>query len=257
MNKAIFFVLYLTLLGNAFAQFGNYLYVVPPTQARRHELKAKYESAYSVRVVQPFGEEGVTQGAGCVYGLSHRINLSAAASTIQDANFLSSAQLELMADLYTSPDSSFTLAIGGGWLREYQGVHTIMSRMALGYEKGRWGIHGNLLLQRPFAENRDAVDLLTSIGTSYSIRSKWRAGVEAVGEDLEGFFEKDEAEGGAKLLVSPFLQFLLNQNIFLRMGGGPVFYMTRSSAISDAPRVLPALPDRYGFIIRVSGIYVL
>ena len=44
-------------IGMAAAQYGDYLYIVTPSQVKSKEWRAKYESAYAVEAVQPFRSE--------------------------------------------------------------------------------------------------------------------------------------------------------------------------------------------------------
>ena len=87
----------------------------------------------------------------------------------------------------------------------------------------------------------------------------WRnllAGVEALGEDLEGFWEEDEAEGGAKLLIGPSVNLSPKDSRFsLSACGGPVIYATRSQAVpSEAVR---DLPFKNGFTVQARIVYDL
>ncbi len=222
-------------------------------------MLGKYETAYAVRAVRPFGQDGVEQRIGCVYGLSQGLNLSAVAATVLEAdrsNALGSAQVELMADLFSTGDKALQIAAGGGFLREYQGTNTLLARAAAGLTLGKWKVDSNMLLEKPFGENRDAVDVLFSLGTSRQLHRRVSVGIEALGEDLEGFVEEEEAEGGAKLLLTPTLHYQLNERMKVRFGAGPIFYMTHSEAISDAPRMLPSNPGSTGFMTRLSALYL-
>ena len=83
--------------------------------------------------------------------------------------------------------------------------------------------------------------------------SRVRLGVEAVGEDLEGFWEAEEAEGGAKLYAAPALHWTAPAGrLWLSAGGGPTVYATRSARSSPAPWPLAAAGN--GFTMRLSEI---
>jgi hypothetical protein len=69
----------------------------------------------------------------------------------------------------------------------------------------RWRLLGSLLFEKPFEEGRDAVDLITSVGVGWKLQPALAPGVKAVGEDLEGLWEKEEAEGGASLFFGPVM----------------------------------------------------
>jgi len=256
MNK--WFILFLLSTSAAWAQYSEYLYIVTPEQVGKNEWRAKYESAYAVDAVQPFGEDGVEQRVGTVYGISKRINLSAVASAVVDngkSTTLGAAQVELMADLMPKTKSGLALSAGAGWLREYQGVQTALARAALSWQKPKWRLDANALLQKPFAENRDAVDVLFSLGANAGLSQRWRVGVEALGEDLEGFWEEEEAEGGAKLLLCTTLAWSIQEKLSLRLGAGPIYYLTRSNQDSQAPRMLHTSDTSVGALVRLSALY--
>ncbi len=232
---------------------GPYLYVVSPSWLEDGDVYFSYDAAFGLRSVRPFGEDGVEQRVGVIYGLSDRVSLVATAGAWVEAGsavHLGSLQAEVMADLVRGRSPLSGVSVGAGFLREYLGVNVLLARVAAGSSWRRWLIHGNALLEKPFAKNRDPVDLITSAGCSYALTDRFRVGIEAIGEDLEGFFEPEEAEGGAKLLVGPSIQWKFSDVSHLRIGGGPIFYMTQSPARSNAPRLLPSSSS--GFALRAS-----
>jgi hypothetical protein len=108
---------------------------------------------------------------------------------------------------------------------------------------GRWGegwqATGNLRLERPFAEGRDEVDVITSVGISRSIAAVWGVGVEAVGEDLEALWDEKEAEGGGRLMVGPTMRFRPPDSwLSASLSGGPVFSIRHNPNTSGAVRGL-------------------
>ncbi len=234
---------------------GPYLYTVAPTQTEQGKWWVNWDTGYGMRAIRPFGEDGVEQRAGVVVGLSRRVSLMAVAGAWlnrESAVRLGSVQAEVLWNALAEGGPA-ELAVGVGYLREYLGTNVLMARFVAGHAWRKWSLHGNAVLEKPFAEGRDAVDLITSLGTSFRVRSGMRLGVEAIGEDLEGFFEPEEAEGGAKLLVGPVMDLRLGERVRFRLGGGPIFYMTRSEAVSNAPRLLP--PGDSGYAIRTSLVY--
>ena len=83
--------------------------------------------------------------------------------------------------------------------------------------------------------------MITTFGWMLRASRTLRLGVEAVGEDLEGLWEQDEAEGGAKLYLGPALHWARpGERLWASLGGGPILYATRSGRSSPAPRPLGA-----------------
>ena len=88
-----------------------------------------------------------------------------------------------------------------------------MGRVAIGRTFARSSLFGNLRFERPLTTGRDAADLVTTVGWMRRVGPALNVGVEAVGEDLEGLWEADEAEGGAKLFAGPSLHFARPQAV--------------------------------------------
>ena len=242
----------------SFAQYSSYLYIVTPGQAEKNQWRSKYETAYAVRAMQPFGEDGLEQRLGGIYGLSDRLNLSAVAATIlegDDQSTLVSGHIEIMYDIKQVSEQGLSLSLGGAWLREFQHVQTLQTRLASSWKQENWGLAANFVLQKPFDENRDAVDVLFSMGSNVRVNKHVRFGIELIGEDLEGFFEEEEAEGGAKMLLTPVLTVTAIKDLRMCLGAGPIYYLTQSTKSSTAPRVLPTMPDRNGWMVRLSAVY--
>lgn len=120
--------------------------------------------------------------------------------------YQSSQSGEVLVSLL-GPAVRTSLAVGGGVLHESGGANVLQARLVGGRERERWRLLGNVLLQKPLSGERDAVDLMTSLGWARKLTSGLALGIEAVGEDLEGFWDPLEAEGGARLLVGPSIHY--------------------------------------------------
>ena len=146
--------------------------------------------------------------------------------------------------------------MGGGVLHEADGVNVLLARLVAGHEGTGTRLHGNLLFQKPLAEGRDHVDLITSMGWAARVTSTWAIGVEAIGEDLEGFWDSQEAEGGARLLVGPSVHVAPPAKRWqVSFAGGPTFRPTRSERTSQALRDLPATTAARGYAVRTTFAY--
>ena len=77
-----------------------------------------------------------------------------------------------------------------------------------------------------------------------------------IGEDLEGFWERNEAEGGARLLMGPSVRFAPPSGHWqVSAAGGPIVYASRNSNTSDAARTVPAASSRDSFGFKTSLSY--
>jgi hypothetical protein len=84
----------------------------------------------------------------------------------------------------------------------------------------------------------DAADLITTLGWSRRVTDRISVGAESIGQDLEGFWDPSEADGGAKLLVGPsFLVQSKRGDWMASVVAGPVAHrpsVTPSPALSGA-----------------------
>jgi hypothetical protein len=133
------------------------------------------------------------------------------------------------------------------------GVDVLLARVTTGRETAAWRLHGNALLQKPLGGRRDAIDLITAMGWAGKITPSFALGLEAIGEDLEGIWEAEEAEGGARLLVGPSLHFTpANRKWQISAAGGPMFFRRNSNLASGAERDLPAITSSTSYALKVS-----
>lgn len=146
------------------------------------------------------------------------------------------------------------IAAGGGLLHEAGGVDVLLGRVVAARESEFWRLNGNVLFQKPVGvEGRDAVDLLTSIGWARRINPAVSLGLEAIGEDLEGFWEQEEAEGGARLLVGPSVHVAPKGRKWqLTATGGPTFHPSDTGRTSGALRDLPPTSTRVSYAVRTA-----
>jgi hypothetical protein len=132
----------------------------------------------------------------------------------------------------------------------------MLARIVAGHEGTATRLHGNLLFQKPLSAARDTVDVISSVGWAARLTPTWAIGVEAIGEDLEGFWDPLEAEGGARLLVGPSVHVAPPQKRWqLSVAGGPTFHPTSSGRVSDALRDLPAITAGHGYAVRTMFAY--
>jgi len=218
-----------------------------------------YSASDGERVTGPFGYDGIGQNFALKGYLGKQFTLYAnAALGFSGADKVASMQhAEVLHDFVGGKGNmGLRLGLGLGASRDYSGVTSLMSRVTLSYDAANWKAGGNLLLEKAFANNRDAIDVITSFGFHYRLKGTIYGGFETVGEDLEGFWDKEEAEGGAKLLVGPSLNMTSkNSKIFFSVSGGPVFYATRNQVTNtDAIRDLPAQP---GLTLRARVVFNL
>jgi hypothetical protein len=225
--------------------------VTSPEDAGR-AWTAYYDAGYSERTGDPFGLDGVEQRLGVQGSLGDGFTLLGRLGLGLESggDTLSSQEAEVLKDLLPA-SSSLRLAVGGGARREWQGDTVALARVCVGRSTTRSLLFGNLRLEKPFATGRDPIDLITTLGWLVRVGGSLQVGVEAIGEDVEGLWAAEEAEGGAKFYVGPTIHWARpDGRVWAALGGGPVAYASRREVTSPAPRPLGA--DGNGFTVRVA-----
>ena len=215
-----------------------------------------YSGSYGERTLTPFGYDGVDQQLAVKGYLGNRFTLyaNAAVGFARDGGTTSAQQAELMHDFIGGKQPfgpRIGLSLGGS--RDWTNVKSIFSRVTASFDAASWRFAGNLRFEKAFDKSRDGIDLVTSFGFHHRIAGNFFGGIEAVGEDLEGFWEADEAEGGAKLLVGPSINYVPSGSRFgFSICGGPIIYATHSNVVpSEAIRDLSTLSQN-GYTIRAQ-----
>jgi hypothetical protein len=169
-----------------------------------------------------------------------------------DSSYQSSQSGEALVSMVRR-SRAFALAAGGGVLREAGGVNVLLARVVAGRTTESWLLHGNVLFQKPLSADRDAVDLITSVGWARKLSHGVSLGVEAIGEDLEGFWESEETEGGARLLAGPSIHISPSGRRWQFIAtGGPMFHPADTGRASGAFRDLPPDTDRTSYAVKAS-----
>jgi hypothetical protein len=182
------------------------------------------------------------------FTLVGRTNLVSTGGTIESA-----VSGEVIVALRRAERFGASLAAGGGVLREIGGVNVLTARVIAGRETETWRLHGNVIFQKPLDPARDTVDLITSAGWARRVTAALALGVEAIGEDLEGFWDPAEAEGGARLLVGPSVRVAPARRRWqLLLAGGPALHARDTGRTSDATRALPPSDRRSGYAVKAA-----
>lgn len=232
-----------------------FLFSVNTLTGERPFWNLHYSGSYAERATGQFGYDGLGQQFGVKGYLGNRFTLYATAAVgfAGHGQVTSAQQAEVIRDLIGGKvPMGFRLGAGLGLSRDWSNVKSAISRLALSFDQYNWRATGNLRFEKAFESNRDKLDFISSLGFQHRISNTLYIGFEAVGQDLEGFWEKDEAEGGAKLMIGPSVNLAPgNSNLSFSVSGGPVFYATRSNVIaSEAIREIGALASGNGYSIR-------
>lgn len=167
--------------------------------------------------------------------------------TKEDGGVGNLEEAEVLKDVLTG---AAPLSAGVGARRELDGSFTALGRVVFGRTFAKDDLFTNVRFERSFERDRDELDLMASVAWMHRFGDVASAGVEVLAQDLEGLWEPDEAEGGARLFIGPTVRAAIPATSFyLALGGGPVLRASRSPRINDAPR---DLSTRSGYAIRLS-----
>jgi hypothetical protein len=245
--------------GTAAAQDRPFLFSVTTTttEPAKAAMRVEYDIGAGERAFQgdtgnqPEQRIGIQASRGRLTVIG-RVGLVSAGSSYQ-----SSQSGEMLVSLLP-PEAGVVFAGGGGVLHEAGGTNVLLARVVGGREAQTWRLHGNAVFQKPLASDRDAMDLITTFGWAWKLTRSVALGVEGIGEDLEGFWEPEEAEGGARLLVGPSLHVSpAGRKWQLTATGGPAFHPSNTGRSSGALRDLPPSDRRVGYAVKAGLTYRL
>ncbi len=257
MRSASTAILLLLFATGAVAQDRPFLLSVATTPAPEgaalrvdYDLGAGEQMFQSSESIQPEQRIGVHASQG-------RLTLLGRVGLVTEGSAYQSAQSgELLVSLTDPQRKGLALAAGGGVLHEAEGTMVLLVRTTVAHESATWRLHGNVVLQKPFDPERDAIDLMTSVGWAVRITPSFAIGLEGIAEDVEGFWEADEAEGGARVLAGPSIHIAPHGRRWqLNATGGPTLHPADTGRSSGAIRDLPPTTRRVGYAVK-TGITV-
>jgi hypothetical protein len=226
------------------------------TDASAPQVRADYEVGMGEQVFHQQATNGPEQRLGLQVSLGRVTFVGHVGMALYGETYQSSQQGEMLVSLFAPGASRTSLAAGGGILHEAGGANVLLARFVAAREISSTRLQGNVVLQKPLASGRDSMDLITLVGWSARLTPTWSLGVESVGEDLEGFWDQIESEGGARLLVGPSVHIAPPQKRWqLSIAGGPVFHPTTSERTSDAIRALPGVTGTRDYAVRTTFGY--
>lgn len=209
---------------------------------------------YAEHTTGPFGYDGMDQQVAVKGYLGNRFTIYSNADLgfARTGGTTSAQQAEVIRDIIGGKSQyGVRFGVGLGGNRDFSGVGAVFSRVTASFDALSWRLGGNLRFEKAFSKGRDDIDLITSLGFQHRLSGPVFAGFEMVGEDLEGFWESDEAEGGAKLMIGPSINVAPSNSRFsFTICGGPVFYATHSSDLSSAIRDVGTVASQNGYSIK-------
>jgi hypothetical protein len=228
-----------------------YAFMITPVSGATHRpWVAAFETGFAREAFQPLGGEGMGETVTLQAPLTRAFSLVFRGGAAVDAGTTrSSFEGELRAVTHPFGGERTYLSFGAGAVRGYDATNALRLRVGAGQSFARSRLDADVALERPLAEGRDAVDVVTALGWMRAVWPGMQLGLEAVGQDLEGFWEREEAEGGARIYAGPSASLLFG-TWQLGATAGPVVRASFSDRTSAAERPLPATGTTFGLGVR-------
>lgn len=252
MRLNLVVALILASAGSAAAQDRPFLFSVSTTPEAKPAARFDYDVGIGERAFQGdvANQPEHRLGLQASYG---RLTLLARVGVAEAGSSYQSSQSGEVLYSMLGPARGVARAAGGGVLHEPNGVNVLLARVLAGRNAGAWRLDGNLLFQKPLSSQRDALDLVTSVGWTHAVSHGISLGIEAIGDDLEGFWDLEEAEGGARLLAGPSLHVSPAGGRWqLIATGGPLFHPSDSAHASGGFRDLRPDTRRASYAFKAS-----
>ena len=236
----------------AVAQQRPFLFSVTTAEEPKPAVRFDYDVGVGERAFQSDTANQPEQRVG-VQASRGRLTLLARFGVVDVGSSYQSSQSGEALYSILAPANRIALAAGGGVLHEADGVNVLLARVVGGINTPDSRLYGNLLFQKPLSSERDEFDLITSVGWARKLSPGVSLGVEAVGEDLEGFWDSEEAEGGARLLAGPSIHIApVGRRWQFTATGGPVFHPSDTGRSSGALRDLPPDAAHTSYALKAS-----
>ncbi|HVW98610.1 MAG TPA: hypothetical protein VHA56_21765 [Mucilaginibacter sp.] len=243
------------LPGGSASQPQPFMFTINALNPAARGWSLNYSGGYGQHTVTPLGFDGVDQNLAVKGYLGAKFTLIASLGVGfgNNGTVNSIQQAEVLRD-FIGGNRPEGIRVGAslGFRREFNSDKVALSRITAAFENLAWKVGGNVRFEKAFDKERDNIDIISSVGVHHKIAGQLFGGVEAVGQDLEGFWEADEAEGGARLLVGPSLNFAPVASRFsFTLCGGPIIYATRSTGVLNQFPVRE-LPSNNGFTMKFN-----
>lgn len=231
-----------------------YVYGAHPSISDGGSPAVEIETAAGTRNTRPFGSRGFETGARLRFGAFKRFDVAAQGFALFDGGGFRAASggIEATGWALRQDGQYIDLGITGGYTYDYQRVNVPYARLTINRDFGGLNLNVWGRFEFPLAKRRDAVDLILGTAVSYAVLPGFRVGGEVAVEDVEGFFEDEEAEGGAKVVFGPTLWWRIPATgLYLRGNVSPVYELTRTTPASGGTAPAPSV-GRWSVLGRVS-----
>lgn len=218
-------------------QIKPFLYTISPSTSNDQKLNLHFDAGLGDGSLGFSDAPSADSRIGVEWNLNSRWSfLGHTSFGKDDSHTVLTGQIEGLYALRNNPEGKLQAAAGGGVRWERDGGNVLLLKFLGGWQTQQWRFDTNMTLEKASSPDRDPIDLIWSMGWSHRVSSMMYLGVEAVGQDLEGFWEQNEAEGGARILVGPSIHFFA-EPWKAGVAGGYIFRPTFNDSSSVADRL--------------------
>ncbi|MEP6619442.1 MAG: hypothetical protein ABJE47_09010 [bacterium] len=231
-----------------------FLFIEGATPLDRPRVSFLYDAALGDRSLQSMTDNGFLQRVTAAVRMAPEFT---AIAHVETTPSLGRPQYSERVELQWQPGAlsrlwSTPVAFSVGARREFQGADVLLAGLSGAHVFGGGLAALQVRAEHSLQQGRDPIDLITSAGWMQRLSDAGQIGIEATGQDVEGFWSADEAEGGATLFVGPTVAFSPPAARWsLVLGAGPVLRATHSLRSSGAPRDI-SIDTQGGYMIRTS-----
>ena len=216
--------------------------------------RVEIDGAFGSRDAALFGEAGYEQGMRLCYGVGSRLTVELWGGSLLHAGERErvAGAVELLAGVLDEPEAPIRLSLGVGVARDFRDATVVRLRGIATRGLGSSELSLNGLAEIPLGADRDRVDLMVGGAYMTSLRPGLRLGAELLTRDIEGLWDPNEAEGGARLAFGPSGWLALGDQVGVKANVGAVLPLTQNPYRRDG-----TLVESTGaaFLVRMAMLY--
>jgi hypothetical protein len=237
MKKLSLLVFLLLFASTLYAQQRPFLYSVSIPESQEQGIVIHFDAGWGSDSLGSPEASYIDRRIGAVWRMNSQWTLLSNVGFGENARSENafSGQAEVFYAVKNANSTGLSLNVGGGARWEDEDGAVALLHAISGWRAKQWLLESSVILEKASSPDRDPVDLIVSVGWLYRISPNVGLGVESVGQDLEGFWEKEEAEGGARILTGPSVHLRFS-DWEAGIAGGYVFRPTYNIRSSGADR---------------------
>ena len=210
------------------------------------QVGLSYELGYGTRDTRFFGRQGLEQGVRARWNLASFLTLEGFSGLLlaPDRQARPGGSVMLLARPIAQERFPIALHLGAGYAYDFRGAHVLRFLLGLGRRLGKVMTAASAVMEVPLTGQRDEVDLMVAASAMVPVTGWFAQGFEFGAEDIEGLWEPEEAEGGARFLFGPTSLFYPWRGLEIRLNASLVYAYVANQVLARTPP--------WGFSARAS-----